>query len=271
MSVVITARDPSALPHILRAIPRSVAEVVVVTSAPFVCTARPDLLLIRPTGSRDPLATGIAATTGHFVVTFPGDGSADPAEIPRYISALLAGADIAVGSASRRRRLLNRLRRTDPDPGCVAFRRAALPHVARCAGDLRRVAATSGLTVTEIPRGTRSTVDPTRPDWAAADRRAAGDPIWSPGRHRPSLAARPAAAPDAGVAPVVHLPPPLPPGPVPAPAPRREVGTPPPPAPAPAPRREVGTSRRRLELYAQPRPDLRVINGEGRPDRPRGR
>ena len=35
---------------------------------------------------------------GDVVVTLNGDGSTDPAEIPRFVSALVDGADVALGS-----------------------------------------------------------------------------------------------------------------------------------------------------------------------------
>ena len=44
------------------------------------------------------LACGFAAVTGDIVVMFDADGSADPAEIPAFVRALIAGADFAKGS-----------------------------------------------------------------------------------------------------------------------------------------------------------------------------
>lgn len=49
-------------------------------------------------GMGNALACGFEAVTGDIVVTMPADGSADPAEIPRFVDALLAGADVAKGS-----------------------------------------------------------------------------------------------------------------------------------------------------------------------------
>jgi len=49
-------------------------------------------------GKGNALACGFAAVTGDVVVMFDADGSADPAEIPRFVAALLAGADVAKGS-----------------------------------------------------------------------------------------------------------------------------------------------------------------------------
>ena len=44
------------------------------------------------------LRTGFAAATGDIVVMLDADGSTDPAEIPAFVGALLAGADFAKGT-----------------------------------------------------------------------------------------------------------------------------------------------------------------------------
>ena len=49
-------------------------------------------------GKGNAMACGFAAVTGDVVVMFDADGSADPAEIPRFVDALVAGADFAKGS-----------------------------------------------------------------------------------------------------------------------------------------------------------------------------
>ncbi|WP_090856136.1 glycosyltransferase family 2 protein [Nocardioides lianchengensis] len=49
-------------------------------------------------GKGNALAAGFARVTGDVVVMFDADGSADPAEIPRFVDALRAGADFAKGS-----------------------------------------------------------------------------------------------------------------------------------------------------------------------------
>jgi len=49
-------------------------------------------------GKGDAFRTGFAAVTGNLVVVLDADGSADPAEIPRFVAALEAGADFAKGS-----------------------------------------------------------------------------------------------------------------------------------------------------------------------------
>ena len=58
-------------------------------------------------GKGNALAAGFAKVTGDVVVMFDADGSADPAEIPRFVEALVDGADFAKGSrfrAGRRQR-----------------------------------------------------------------------------------------------------------------------------------------------------------------------
>ena len=49
-------------------------------------------------GKGNALAAGFARVTGDVVVMFDADGSADPAEIPAFVEALVAGADFAKGS-----------------------------------------------------------------------------------------------------------------------------------------------------------------------------
>ena len=61
---------------------------------------RPDATIVTQTrrGKGNALACGFAAVTGDIVVMFDADGSADPAEIPAYVAALVAGADVAKGT-----------------------------------------------------------------------------------------------------------------------------------------------------------------------------
>lgn len=49
-------------------------------------------------GKGNALAVGFGAVRGDVVVMFDADGSADPAEIERFVDALVAGADFAKGS-----------------------------------------------------------------------------------------------------------------------------------------------------------------------------
>jgi hypothetical protein len=192
VSIVIPVRDAAGLPPMLRTLPAA-DEVIVVTAAPVpaaaVAAACPGALLVRQTrsGLGNALACGVAASTGDVVVTLDGDGATDPGEMRRYVDALAAGADMAVGSRYREggrdlttgrfRRglnlalvwLLNALygvRRTDPGFGYAAFRRDSLDQLALpdpsatlpVWGDGPEIeallavrAAARGLTVTEVP------------------------------------------------------------------------------------------------------------------------
>jgi glycosyltransferase involved in cell wall biosynthesis len=63
----------------------------------------PDIRVVRQLrrGKGNALAAGFAEVTGDVVVMFDADGSADPAEIPAFVDALIAGADFAKGSRFR--------------------------------------------------------------------------------------------------------------------------------------------------------------------------
>ncbi len=60
----------------------------------------PDIKVVTQTrkGKGNALACGFNAATGDVIVMFDADGSADPAEIPAYVEALVNGADFAKGS-----------------------------------------------------------------------------------------------------------------------------------------------------------------------------
>jgi glycosyltransferase involved in cell wall biosynthesis len=62
--------------------------------------ALPGIVVVRQTrrGKGNALAAGFARVTGDIVVMFDADGSADPAEISRFVAVLTAGADFAKGS-----------------------------------------------------------------------------------------------------------------------------------------------------------------------------
>jgi hypothetical protein len=49
-------------------------------------------------GKGNALACGFAAATGDIIVTFDAHGAADPGEIPVFVAALVAGADVVTGS-----------------------------------------------------------------------------------------------------------------------------------------------------------------------------
>ncbi len=60
----------------------------------------PKIIVIGQTrkGKGNALACGFAVARGDFIVMLDADGSADPAEIPRFVDALEKGADFAKGS-----------------------------------------------------------------------------------------------------------------------------------------------------------------------------
>ncbi|MEV1290783.1 glycosyltransferase [Pseudonocardia sp. NPDC049635] len=60
----------------------------------------PGARIVRQTrkGKGNAMACGFAAATGDVLVMFDADGSADPQEIPRFVRALVEGADFAKGS-----------------------------------------------------------------------------------------------------------------------------------------------------------------------------
>ena len=60
----------------------------------------PEIVVVHETrrGKGAGLQAGFGAATGDIIVMLDADGSADPAEIPRFVEALVAGADFAKGS-----------------------------------------------------------------------------------------------------------------------------------------------------------------------------
>src|SRR5687767_2799244 len=105
VSVVIpTLNEAKNLPLVLGEIPAEY-EIVIVDgwstdgTVEVARELRPDARILRQRrkGKGDALARGFAAATGDIVVMLDADGSADPAEIPRFVEALVAGADFAKG------------------------------------------------------------------------------------------------------------------------------------------------------------------------------
>jgi glycosyltransferase involved in cell wall biosynthesis len=107
VSVVIPAlNEERNLPHVASRMPHDVDEIVFVNGDSKDNTAAtahelwPDGVHIAQTrtGKGNALACGFAAASGDIIVMIDADGSTDPAEIPRYIGALISGADFAKGS-----------------------------------------------------------------------------------------------------------------------------------------------------------------------------
>jgi glycosyltransferase involved in cell wall biosynthesis len=104
--VIPTLNEARNLPHVLPRLPDDVSEVIIVDGrstdgTPEVALAlRPDVRIVRERrrGKGSALEHGFRAATGDIIVMLDADGSADPAEIPRFVEALEGGADFAKGS-----------------------------------------------------------------------------------------------------------------------------------------------------------------------------
>jgi hypothetical protein len=108
VSVVVPAMNEAQnIGHVLRQLPaEGLHEVILVDgnseddTIEAARSAYPEIRVLVQSGrgKGDAFRTGFAAVTGNLVVMLDADGSADPAEIPRFVEALEAGADFAKGS-----------------------------------------------------------------------------------------------------------------------------------------------------------------------------
>jgi glycosyltransferase involved in cell wall biosynthesis len=107
ISIVIPAKNEALnLPHVFAGLEPGRYEVILVDGDSTDDTVKvaqwlwPDITIIGQTrkGKGNALACGFEAATGDFIVMLDADGSTDPAEIPRFIEALMEGADFAKGS-----------------------------------------------------------------------------------------------------------------------------------------------------------------------------
>lgn len=107
VSVVIpTLNEARNLPHVFASLPAGLHEVIVVdgySRDDTLAVARrlmPGVRIVMQTrkGKGNALASGFAAATGDIIAMVDADGSTDPKEIPRFVRALLDGADFAKGS-----------------------------------------------------------------------------------------------------------------------------------------------------------------------------
>lgn len=109
VSVIIPALNEAAnLPHVFAGIPDDVYEVILVDghsvddTVPVARQLRPDVRVVTQNrkGKGNALACGFAAAKGDIIAMVDADGSADAGEIPRFVRALVDGADFAKGTRS---------------------------------------------------------------------------------------------------------------------------------------------------------------------------
>jgi glycosyltransferase involved in cell wall biosynthesis len=107
VSVVIPAMNEAEnLPYAFARLPEGLYEVILVDGHSVDDTVavaqrlRPDVRIVTQSGKGkgNAMADGFAACTGDIIVMLDADGSTDPAEIPRFVSALRSGADFVKGS-----------------------------------------------------------------------------------------------------------------------------------------------------------------------------
>jgi glycosyltransferase involved in cell wall biosynthesis len=93
----VIARLPAMIDEFVLVDGRSTDDTVAVSRA-----IRPDVIVVEDGGGGKgaALRAGFAAATGDYVVMLDADGSMDPTEIPAFVAALNAGADLVKGSRS---------------------------------------------------------------------------------------------------------------------------------------------------------------------------
>jgi glycosyltransferase involved in cell wall biosynthesis len=159
VSVVIpTLNEERCIGWVLERLPEFVGEVILVDgrstdrTIEIARSVRPDVKVVLETapGKGAALRAGFAAATGDYIVMLDADGSMDPEEIERFVTALQDGLDFVKGSRFVRgggtsdmslirkvgndalRAAVNRLYRTDLSDLCygyIAFRRDRLSHL----------------------------------------------------------------------------------------------------------------------------------------------
>ncbi|HWG00654.1 MAG TPA: glycosyltransferase family 2 protein [Trebonia sp.] len=104
--VVPALNEERNISHVFAKIPADVHEVILVDGQSVDGTVetarkvRPDVKIVFQTrrGKGNALACGFEAATGDVIAMVDADGSADPGEIPRFVAALVDGADFAKGT-----------------------------------------------------------------------------------------------------------------------------------------------------------------------------
>lgn len=159
VSVVIPAlNEERCIAWVLERLPEFVGEVILVDgrstdrTVEIARSVRPDVKVVLETapGKGAALRAGFAAATGDYIVMLDADGSMNPDEIERFVTALQDGLDFVKGSRFVRgggtsdmslirkvgngvlRTAVNRLYRTDLSDLCygyMAFRRDRLGHL----------------------------------------------------------------------------------------------------------------------------------------------
>ena len=113
VSVVIPAlNEERNIPHVLERIPEDVHQIVLVDGCSVDNTVavarklRPDVCVVSQTrkGKGNALVCGFEAATGEVIATVDADGSADPAEIPRFVAALVGRRGFCQGEPLPARR-----------------------------------------------------------------------------------------------------------------------------------------------------------------------
>ncbi|HET9729391.1 MAG TPA: glycosyltransferase family 2 protein [Acidimicrobiia bacterium] len=107
VSVVIpTLNEAENLPHVLAAMPHWVDDIIVIDGLSHDGTVavasnwarRVQVVSVHERGKGRALRAGFEAATTDIVVAMDADGSNDPFELPRFVGALLSGADVALGT-----------------------------------------------------------------------------------------------------------------------------------------------------------------------------
>lgn len=105
-ALICTYNEVANLPHVLPPIPEVVDEVLMIdghSTDETVAVARrlrPGIRVLEQpgTGKGPALRYGVEQASGDIIVTLDADGETDPLELPRFLEALLAGADWIKGS-----------------------------------------------------------------------------------------------------------------------------------------------------------------------------
>lgn len=107
VSVIIPAMNEAKnLPFVASRMPEGIDEIIFVDGNSVDNTVEvarelwPEAIVVTQTrsGKGNALACGFNAATSDIIVMIDADGSTDPAEIPRFVEALIAGGDLAKGS-----------------------------------------------------------------------------------------------------------------------------------------------------------------------------